>query len=379
MERIMVTRITKYMVHQNLLNHYQAGFKRGKSCVHQLLRLAEHVSTWFSKRGGGRTVSLFIDAEKSFDTVWLDGIRKMLHDSKIPIKLVRWISSFLQNRKGSVRVNNILSRKFPLQAGVPQGSILAPLLYIYFIRDMPTINSQEIISSFYADDTSYAASEDNRNSRKVFPAFHFQNIINQIEAFCKDWRIGLNPDKTWCLNFYTKKVNNNSPRLWLRGELLKYKKQIKFLGITFDEHLTFEAHIQDIISRCKKRLNLLKAIRGNTWGAHPDTLIYTYKVFIRPLLEYGCILFAHAKEKLLKKIQAVEIEAIKIAFRLPPWTSHHWCYNHINFENILERIKSLGKNFLNKNKNDFLIKPLIEASKPSMNGTHSPIFKMLNW
>ena len=84
------------------------------------------------------------------------------------------------------------------------------------------------------------------------PAFHLQNIINQLEAFCKDWRIGLNPDKTWCLNFYTKKVNNNSPRLWLRGELLKYKKQIKFLGITFDQHLSFETHIDDIVTRCKK-------------------------------------------------------------------------------------------------------------------------------
>ena len=149
MERIMVVRISKYMLHQNLLNHYQAGFRRGKSCLHQLLRLAEHVSTWFSKRGGGRTVSLFIDAEKAFDTVWLDGVRKMLHDSKVPTKLIRWLSSFLHNRMGSVKVNNILSRKFSLQAGVPQGSILAPLIYIYFIKDMPTVNSQEIISSFF--------------------------------------------------------------------------------------------------------------------------------------------------------------------------------------------------------------------------------------
>ena len=129
----------------------------------------------------------------------------MFHDSKLPTKLIRWLSSFLHNRMGSVKVNNILSRTFSLQAGVPQGSILAPLIYIYFIKDMPTVNSQEIISSFYADDTSYGASEDNRNNRKVFPAFHLQNIINDLEEFCKLWRIGLNPSKTWCLNFHTKK------------------------------------------------------------------------------------------------------------------------------------------------------------------------------
>ena len=80
-----------------------------------------------------------------------------------------------------------------------------------------------------------------------------------------------------------------------------------------------------------------------------------------------------------KKIEAIEVEAIKIAFRLPPWAIHHWCYKHIHFEKILDRLKQLGKSFINKNKDDFLIKPLVEAAKPSMNGFHSPIFKILNW
>ena len=91
MERVMIARISQYMIHQNLLNSFQAGFRRGKSCVHQLLRLTEHVSKWCSKQGGGRTVSLFIDAEKAFNTLWMDGLRMMLHDAKIPDKIVRWI------------------------------------------------------------------------------------------------------------------------------------------------------------------------------------------------------------------------------------------------------------------------------------------------
>ena len=157
------------------------------------------------------------------------------------------------------------------------------------------------------------------------------------------------------------------------------QKKFKFLGIIFDEQLTFKAHIEDIVSRCKKRLNLLKALRGKSWGAHPSTLMYTYKVFIRPLLEYGCILFAHSDTNLLKKIQAVETEAIKIAFQLPPWTTNHWCYTMVHFDKILDRIKNLGKSFIDKNKEDFLIKPLIDAAKPSMSGKHSPVFKILNW
>ena len=176
-----------------------------------------------------------------------------------------------------------------------------------------------------------------------------------------------------------KSTNNNTPRLWLRGELLQYKKTLKFLGITFDQKLTFKDHIEDIVSRCRKRLNMLKAVRGTNWGADRNTIIYTYKGFIRPLLEYGCVLFAHADPTLLKKIQAVETEAIKIAFRLPPWSTNHWCYSLVNFEKILDRLKSLGKRFVEINKEDSLIKPYIDASKPSMNGKHSPIYKILNW
>ena len=94
----------------------------------------------------------------------------------------------------------------------------------------------------------------------------------------------------------------------LHGELLEYKKQFKFLGITFDGHLSYDKHIQLMINKCKKRLNLLKALRGKDWGASPQTIIYTYKAYIRPIMEYGCILFAYAKENLLKQIQAIETD-----------------------------------------------------------------------
>ena len=130
---------------------------------------------------------------------------------------------------------------------------------------------------------------------------------------------------------------------------------------------------------CKKRLNLLKALRGQSWGAHPSTLIYTYKTYVRPLLEYGSILFAHSDQHLLKKIKSVECQAIKIAYGLPPWTTEHWCYESVSFDNILTRIKSLGRQFIDKNREDSLIKPLISEAKPSMNGNHSPIYKILNW
>ena len=104
-------------------------------------------------------------------------------------------------------------------------------------------------------------------------ADHLQPLHTELEEFCAKWRIGINSDKSLCLNFYQNSKNNNSPRLWVKGELLQYKKECKFLGVIFDEKMTFKAHIENIVSRCKKRLNLLKAIRGKDWGASPETIL----------------------------------------------------------------------------------------------------------
>ena len=107
----------------------------------------------------------------------------------------------------------------------------------------------------------------------------------------------------------------------------------------------------------------------------PETILYSYRTYIRPLLEYSCILFTHASDDLLRKIQAVETQAIKIAYRLAPWASNTSCHNLTNFPKITERLKSLAIKFVTDNKEDDLIKNI----KPSMTGYHSPLYKYIKF
>ena len=129
----------------------------------------------------------------------------------------------------------------------------------------------------------------------------------------------------------------------------------------------------------QKRLNLLKTICGRSWGANPQTILYTYRTYIRPVIEYGSVLFAHADSNLLKKIQTIETSAIKIAYDLPPWTINYWCYQMINFEPILQRIKSQAKQFIKTNSDYLVLKPFIENLKPSIYGSHCPIYTVMMW
>ena len=122
LERIITERITIFLIDKKMLNKLQYGFQKNKSCVHQVLRLSEHVNKWFNTRPSGRTISVFIDAEKAFDTVWHDGLRQMLLQDGIPVILLRWISSWLSNRTCRIRVNDSYSYIVVLIAGVPQGA-----------------------------------------------------------------------------------------------------------------------------------------------------------------------------------------------------------------------------------------------------------------
>ena len=244
---------------------------------------------------------------------------------------------------------------------------------------MPSKTSEDFISSFYADDSSYASSDNPHSKRKSFAGQSLQNTLIDLENFCAKWRMGLNANKTKCMLFERGQTNLTKPNLYLKKELLSFEKNVKFLGIIFDQKLTFEDHIQSTYEQCMTRLNLLKTLCGKSWGADAETIMYTYRTFIRPKIEYGVVLFAHADRKLLEKLQAIETHAIKLAFDLPPWTLNYWCYQVVSFKPILERIKLLAKNFVEQNKEDFVLKPFIEQNKPSNYGIHSPIYKAMNW
>jgi hypothetical protein len=144
-----------------------------------------------------------------------------------------------------------------------------------------------------------------------------QPILTKLETFCSDWRMGINPTKTWCLNFYNKNANNNSPRLWLMGELVDYCKMGKFLGVTLDSQMTFEPHLRDISARCRKGLNLLKMLRGQSWGANPEVLMYSYKSFVRPLMEYSSVFRLICPKNCWRNLPALRLQQLKLLFSFP--------------------------------------------------------------
>ena len=162
------------------------------------------------------------------------------------------------------------------------------------MNDIPIdpLNNNVSVSQF-ADDLGFWTFA--KNGRII--QYRLAKTLSDLEIWCSKWRIKLNAKKTQLLLIRQTKQRNLSINLELFGEKLINTDNTKLLGVTLEENLSFEAHIDDIAKRGRMRLNLLKIVSGTTWGCEPQTLMRLHKAYIRPVLEYGAIVMLSAKNQ----------------------------------------------------------------------------------
>ena len=197
-----------------------------------------------SFNGRQHVVAAFLDVEKAFDNVWNNGLRYKIFQLGLPTKMTHWLSDFLVGRLIQVNVNSFLSNQINPKAGVPQGSVLSPLLFLIYVNDLPPPHHKQNSLSQLADDTAQWAF----SLSVKFAANLLQQDLLKLATWCAKWRIRLNPKKTKVIIFsrslLTRKAKLN---LTLYGKTLKIYPRVKFLGITFDLQLTFQKHSEDIL------------------------------------------------------------------------------------------------------------------------------------
>ena len=175
-------------------------------------------------------------------------------------------------------MNNFFSNQINPKAGVPQGSMLRPLLFLIYVNDLPAPHHNQNSLSQFADDTAQWAFSLNVR----FAAKLLQQDLLKLAMWCAKWRIKLNPKKTKVIIFSRSILARKTElNLKLYGETLKIFPQVKFLGITFDSQLNFKKHFEDILDRCNTRYYRLRLLANKKWGPSPSTLIQIYKQCVR--------------------------------------------------------------------------------------------------
>jgi len=158
LERMIANRLYALAEENGWINSVQAGFRKHHSCEDQILRVTQSISDGFQSKPGKRSVLVLLDYSKAYDKVWREELLMVMHEQGVPAVFLRWIRGFLLNRQARVSYNDTLGRTRRIRQGLPQGSVLSPLLFLFYINSVPENIPSSANCAMYADDVSLWAS-----------------------------------------------------------------------------------------------------------------------------------------------------------------------------------------------------------------------------
>lgn len=334
--------ISAYLCHQasSLLSPFQHGFRKGCSAMTNLLQLTSSINCGFNK--GQTTDVVYTDFSKAFDKVNHNLLLRKLYLMGFTHNCLCWLESYLVCRKQSVRLNNSTSKSIIVNSGVPQGSHLGPILFSLFINDLPNvIECCNVL--MYADDVkiflSYNESSD---------MFNLQQDLNKFHMWCNFNLMELNLKKCKHMRFSRKW---SSLGLYTLGDCqLELVKEILDLGILLDPKLNFISHITMMINKARGVLAFIK--RWAKEFTDPMITKQLYTSLVRPITEYGSIIWDPASNVHSNRIESVQKQFLLFclgnstwnpAVALPSYTTR---LDRIKLPTLESRRKMLNVTFL---------------------------------
>ena len=274
MEHIVVSQIAKHLDRHRILDPNQHGFRKGLSCETRLIQFVQELHT--NTAQGKQVDAIVMDFSKAFDKVAHNRLLYKLGKYGIEGKTKNWIKDFLTNRSQQVVQDGMASSNVPVTSGVPQGSVLSPILFLIFINDI----SDGITSNIrlFADDTIIY-----RNIKNTEDAEKLQTDLHTLERWSREWQMEFHPSKCNTLHI----TRSRSPILrdyMLYNTTLEAVDSAKYLGVTLATDLRFNRHIDNIRKNASGTLQFLKR---NLRISSSEVKTQAYQSYVRPRLEYA--------------------------------------------------------------------------------------------
>ncbi|EFO98831.1 hypothetical protein CRE_20163 [Caenorhabditis remanei] len=300
LERLIRRNLVNYLNSNNLMNPQQFGFRSRRGTESQLVEYQGNILSLCNKYKS--CYSVYVDFRRAFDKVSFSKLIEKLKSYGIHSNLLNWLQSFLSGRSQSVKVENALSIPFEVKSGVPQGSVLGPLLFLLYINDI-NVNFQSQVL-LYADDLKLFSNREDL----------IAHDLELLRIWCEKWQMDVAPEKCNIIKFSHLKSNSNpiANCAVFNGANIPPVTQIRDLGIIFSGNLVFNAHINTIVGNAQRRINVLFNILKH---APLEIFLKCFIIYARPLLEYGSVIFSPVLKELVRKIEKFRsrsfIDAIK--------------------------------------------------------------------
>lgn len=309
-EKIVFNRLSSYLDKNCVLVNNQYGFRRKHSTYMAIMDMYDSISQAVDKNEFA--VGIFIDLSKAFDTLNHDILLSKLELYGIRGVPLQWFKNYLSNRKQFVSINGVSSTLSHVNCGVPQGSILGPLLFILYINDI--VNCSHILKFIlFADDTNLFYS-----GKDIWQVMQCINAeLLKLSEWFRANKLSLNVKKTNFILFGRKRiisstVNSQKFQLIIDGNVLDRVDCTKFLGVIIDEKLNWYKHIDHISLKISRALGILNRIKN---VMPHNVLLMIYNTLISPYLTYCNIIWCCAKPTLIKKMVVLQKRAVRLITR----------------------------------------------------------------
>ena len=329
---------------QSLPSHpSQHGFKKLHSTTSSLLNISTPIENGINKPFPmSRTVVASLDLSKAFDCIPIHSLISKISSSNIHHNIARWLSGYLRGRMAYCSYNSVLSDPRIVHTGVPQGSVISPILFNFYVADAPHLSP--VLTSSYADDFN-----DLHSSPSIAQS---EQAINSHLSSYSDWvnsnKLSIAPLKSSVTLFTTDNHQAQlHPQISINNTILPLDKTPTILGVTFDTSFSFTPHVKSISSKVTSRLRILKCLAGTSWGHQKENLLTTYNAILKPIITYASpVWFPNTCNSNILKLQTLQNQALRICTGSCKMSSQSHLFHEAKVLPVQDHLSLLCKQYL---------------------------------
>lgn len=336
-EKCFLKRLMIIINSKNLIPSHQFGFRNSHSTIEQIHRVVNVIDQALQNKK--YCSAAFLDVSQAFDKVWHPGLLFKLK-TNLPNTYFNIIKSYLSKRYFQIKFKDSHSELRNIESGVPQGSVLGPILYVLYTADLP-VHPNVTVATF-ADDTAFLAAHQN----STVASDMLQRNLNDLSTWLNTWRIRVNETKSAHVTFT---LNLNScPPVSLNNLQIPQVQEVKYLGLHLDRRLTWHSHIWHKRQQLNLRFNQLHWLLSSKSYISTENKILIYKVILKPIWSYGIQLWGTTSNSNIEILQRFQSKVLRKIVNAPWYVNNKIIHEDTNIPFIREEITRFSSKYLEK-------------------------------
>lgn len=339
-EKNFLQKLLPYLESNNIIPAHQFGFREKHGTIEQVNRITCEVRKAFEEKKYCSAV--FLDVAQAFDKVWHEGLIYKMRKC-LPTSTHKVLESYLKNRYFRVKYKHSITGNYAMNAGVPQGSVLGPILYLIFTSDLPT--DEAVLTSTFADDTAIIST----HSNPKVASLRLNNHLKHVETWLKKWRMKVNALKSKHVTFALRM--DICPPVYLNSIAIPHADKVVYLGIHLDRRLTWRKHIEAKRLQMKLKACQLHWLINHHSKLSLDSKVILYNSILKPIWTYGIQLWGTASISNIELIQRAQSKILRTITGAPWYVRNSNIHRDLNVPLVKDEFLKMKMKYIERLEN----------------------------